>query len=470
MIHSFIKRIAVFTLIAFFFTVCNIDYSLASEYKDGYLKSAKKYYDEGDQGSALAAIYTFFSTTSLKVDLKVDYCLAYFLQAKIYFESGYFDKMKTSLYNLYGIDPNFTIPPGEYTEFKEEAQKIQDEVLNRLVENKSEPSGVILVKGVQKAKKKKFPILAVLIGVAVVVTMIILVLKKSKKYTLTTIIGEGVEGTPAAGTATYKNGSTINYSYLLKSGYSMLVVKIDGNGVDASGTIKMDQNHTLTASAAKTYVLTVVKGVGVEGTPGSGTFPYNAGDTVNYSYTLQNGYTDLVVKIDGLDASASGTITMNGDHTFSVSAGKIFKLTVTKGTGVDGQPNSGTYDYKQGDITNYSYSFQPGYTDLLVTVDGNMVADSGDITMDRDHTLVASTKKTYTLTVTRGTGVEGTPLTGIYTYKEGDTVVYNYNLMANFKNLVVTIDGKSTPAPSGQSNGVIMMNKDHTLSATAAPL
>lgn len=470
MTHIFINRIAVCTLIIFAFMVCHIDYSLAAEYRDGYLKSAKKFYDEGDQGAALDAIDKFFSTNNSRETLKEEFCFAYFLQAKIYFESGYIDKMKTSLFNLYGIDHNFKMPSDEYMEFKNEAKKIQDEMLKQLNKKKAEISGIILVKGEKKAGKKRFLVLTLVIGVALLAVMAIFILKKSKKYTLTATVGEGVDGTPASGTTSYKSGAAVSYNYKLRSGYSELVVKLDGNDVAASGTIKMDKAHTLTATASKTYALTVVKGTGVDGTPDSGTFPYNAGDTVNYSYTLQNGYTDLVVKIDGLDASASGTITMNGDHTLSVSAGKIVKLTVSKGTGVEGTPNSGTHNYKQGDTVNYNYSLQTGYTELLVKLDDNELNSSGAFTMDRDHTLVASAKKTYTLTVTRGTGVEGTPLSGIYTYKEGDTVVYNYNLMANFKNLVVTIDGKSTSALSGQSTGSITMDKDHTLSSSAAPL
>lgn len=239
-------------------------------------------------------------------------------------------------------------------------------------------------------RKKKFPWLLAIGGVVVVTFAVILLLSKKPKRTLTVSVGEGVDGAPASGTTTYKNGATVSYNYTLKSGYSGLVVKCDGFDVSASGTIKMDKNHTLTASASKTYTLTVIRGVGVNGTPDSGTYSYNDGDTVNYGYSLQNGYTGLVVKLDGLDALAAGSIIMTRDHTLTVESAKLYTLTVTKGTGVIGLPETGTYSYKDGDTLNYNYGVQEGYANLLVTLDGSPAPGSGFITMANNHTLTAS--------------------------------------------------------------------------------
>lgn len=68
----------------------------------------------------------------------------------------------------------------------------------------------------------------------------------------------------------------------------------------------------------------------------------------------------------------------------------------------------------------------------------------------------------YTLTVTLGIGVTGTPAAGITTHEENDTVIYNYAAQAGYGNLTVTLDG----APVA-SNGVVTMNTNHTLSVTA---
>jgi len=334
-------------------------------------------------------------------------------------------------------------------------------ILNGLIE-KFTNKGTRNVISKSGSKKKKFPWLLVAGGVVAVGVIAFLLLKKKTNRTLTVTVGEGVDGNPANGIHTYKQGSNAGYSYTLKNGYSSLSVKLDGADVATSGTITMDKDHILTITAAKTYTLTATKGIGVDGTPTSGTISYNSGDTVNYSYSLQAGYQDLVVKIDGLDASASGTITMNANHTLSASAGKTYTLTVTKGTGVIGLPDTGTFSYKESTEVNYSYSLQTGYTDLVVILDGIQINPSGIITMDRDHTLSVTSGKTYTLTVSKGTGVDGTPASGTFTYLDGNSVSYNYSLQDGYKNLTITIDGVTAPA-----SGSITMNGDHTVVASA---
>ncbi len=72
---------------------------------------------------------------------------------------------------------------------------------------------------------------------------------------------------------------------------------------------------------------------------------------------------------------------------------ETYTLTVTRGEGVDGTPASGTTTYDKGSTVSYSYSLQSGYDDLSVLLDGNPVSPSGAISMDRDHTLNASTNK-----------------------------------------------------------------------------
>jgi hypothetical protein len=105
----------------------------------------------------------------------------------------------------------------------------------------------------------------------------------------------------------------------LQSGYSDLSVTLDGAAVAASGTVTMNANHTLAASASKTYVLTVNRGEHVTGTPASGTYNYVSGANVNYSYAPASGYSGLEVKIDNVAAAASGTIAMNTNHTLAAN-------------------------------------------------------------------------------------------------------------------------------------------------------
>lgn len=163
-------------------------------------------------------------------------------------------------------------------------------------------------------KGKKFPWLIVAAVVVVGGAALYFLVLKKKDYTLTVTVGEGVSGTPVAGTSTNKKGTTVAYSYSLQGGYSDLSVTLDGAAVAASGTVTMNANHTLAASAIKTYVLTVSRGEHVDGTPASGTYSYASGTTVNYSYAAASGYANLKVKIDNVAASNSGAILMNANH------------------------------------------------------------------------------------------------------------------------------------------------------------
>ncbi len=67
-------------------------------------------------------------------------------------------------------------------------------------------------------------------------------------------------------------------------------------------------------------MLTVSRGQGVEGTPGTGSTSYYYGEVVPYSYRLQPGYKEPVVNIDGQGAPMAGHIVMDANHELVVSA------------------------------------------------------------------------------------------------------------------------------------------------------
>ena len=70
-------------------------------------------------------------------------------------------------------------------------------------------------------------------------------------YTLTVEVGEWVEGIPLTGVYTYKKGDGVNYNYSLRSGYNNLEILLDGNLVSSSGSILMDSDRTLKATASE---------------------------------------------------------------------------------------------------------------------------------------------------------------------------------------------------------------------------
>ncbi len=68
------------------------------------------------------------------------------------------------------------------------------------------------------------------------------------------------------------------------------------------------------------YTLTVTVGNGVGGAPAPGTYTYSENAVVNYSYSLEDGYKNLQVTLDGGNVNPSGNITMTSNHTLNANA------------------------------------------------------------------------------------------------------------------------------------------------------
>jgi hypothetical protein len=82
--------------------------------------------------------------------------------------------------------------------------------------------------------------------------------------------------------------------------------------------------------------LTVSVGEGVQGSPTSGTYTYDEGDSIHYNYYARSGYFNLRVQLNGDTVSPSGLITMDRNHTLSASAQQNGKIGVTSSpTGAD---------------------------------------------------------------------------------------------------------------------------------------
>ncbi len=144
------------------------------------------------------------------------------------------------------------------------------------------------------------------------------------------------------------------------------------------------------------YILTVEKGEGVLGTPASGRIFYDANEVVPYSYSQQEGYTNLQVELDGVAVPASGKITMTSNHKLEAAAQPPpdkHQLTVTKGQGAAGTPDSGTSWYNENETVDYNYNLLQGYTNLEVRLDGADVSPAGTITMDKNRTLEATSNR-----------------------------------------------------------------------------
>lgn len=146
------------------------------------------------------------------------------------------------------------------------------------------------------------------------------------------------------------------------------------------------------------YILTVTVNEGISGTPGTGIYTYTDVQDVDYSYSLQEGYTALTVLLDGQEVESSGTVTMDGDHYIIVNAGKgtgDYRFSVSIATGAVGTPEAGVYYHDAGEQVNYSYSLEDGYTNLRVTLDGVDIGSTGTITVSKEHVLYVFADKEF---------------------------------------------------------------------------
>ncbi|MCU0286635.1 MAG: hypothetical protein MUF15_09570, partial [Acidobacteria bacterium] len=354
----------------------------------------------GDYGESLNLFKVFIEKNRGNKALKNQLIEAYYYEAKIYFLGDLFGDMEEALKNLFKLNIKYSFSEENSADFLRRAYAIQ-----KVLEEEELARKQIEKERAAYKNKKKFPWVIVVGTVVAVGAAIFLLTKKPKENTLSVSIGDGVDGNPVSGNHSYRKSSTVSYNYTLKNGYINLVVKLDGADAAASGTIKMDRSHTLTANAAKNFTLTVTRGEGVNGSPDTGTFFYTDGQTVTYNYSLQNGYVDLMVTLDGLTVPAGGSILMNQSHILNISAGKTYTIEVTKGNGIIGIPDTGSYTYKDGYFVNYGYTLQSGYSNLVVLLDGVQVVPTGTIKMDKNHILITSANKTITFFVIKDCGV-----------------------------------------------------------------
>jgi hypothetical protein len=258
--------------------------------------------------------------------------------------------------------------------------------------------------------------------------------KKSQEaveYSLTVNVSNGVTGTPQAGTYPYNIDDRVDYSYTLDEGYKNLTVTLDDVEIDPGGTITIQGNHVLRAQASRgtgEYLFTVSTATGVGGTPEEGFYYYDAGDQVDYSYNLEDGYTNLRVVFDGETIETSGTVTVSQEHTLSVYAVKEY--------------------YIQG-----SWTLEEAYNDKsLFTVTVTFTGET------RTGTVVDSDGGVGTYTVD-GNSVEFTLVFPEVTYEYSGTFIDEENMGG---------DAKRYTSPGSYSSGTWVAVKD-TVSSLSLP-
>jgi hypothetical protein len=158
----------------------------------------------------------------------------------------------------------------------------------------------------------------------------------ASSYTLTVTLGEGVSGTPAAGSHSYAENDTVSYSYSAQAGYGNLAVTLDGTPLANSGSITITGNHILNATADidirgkwtgtffepggdDAYLEVTFSGGILSGTT-SGQFDFKAA-TGNGEFNVSGNQVEFILRYsDDSSLSCTATITdvnnMNGNWEF----------------------------------------------------------------------------------------------------------------------------------------------------------
>jgi len=121
----------------------------------------------------------------------------------------------------------------------------------------------------------------------------------------------------------------------------------------------------------------------------------------HYSFSSSvEGQPHINLELQNSDSAVISTARLN----ITVTAPPEFELTVTLGQGVSGNPTSGGL-YDPDTLIAYNYSAQTCYGNIQVTLDGNPIPASGNITMDDNHDLqVSADLSTYTVNVSSSAG------------------------------------------------------------------
>jgi len=325
-----ISKFLIFSFLLFI--LVNPQYPASGNEKSGLnlIRNAEKLYLNH---SFQKAIDTYNEALKL-VSKKKNLARLYLGLSKSYYALGFITTTKEILKKMVNLNIKQKF---QKDKFPREYLKLLESTTPDIIQNKPEikkeekttvhkSNKNVIEKIGEKKRKKKFPILLIAGGVVIIGILAAVLSKKkstNKKYTLNVSVGNGINGTPSAGSISYDEGASVNYEYSLQNGFNNLVVQLDGVNVDNSGTITMNRDHNLSVTASesddsKAY-LTVTVGEGVLGSPSTGVRSYDIGKTASYSYSLMDGYSDLEVRLDGNIVSNSGTITMHSDHTLTSS-------------------------------------------------------------------------------------------------------------------------------------------------------
>ena len=164
--------------------------------------------------------------------------------------------------------------------------------------------------------------------------------EEAAQYTLTVSVGEGVTGTPATGTYSHSENDVVYYSYSSQPKFGNLTVTLNSTGASTTGSITMNSNHTLTATAI----------IDVRGDKWTGLAQNDDEPGINYysEFTFSGGISSGTATgyIETLGSNLQGPWTFDGSE-LAISLGLGVDTLTMRGTFTDENHLSGTWEWDE---------------------------------------------------------------------------------------------------------------------------
>jgi hypothetical protein len=266
-------------------------------------------------------------------------------------------------------------------------------------------------------------------------------------------------------------GGNQTFTITPNSGYHVADVLVDGHSVGAVTSYtftNVSADHTISVTfAINTYTITASAGANGSISP-SGAVGVSHGANQTFTITPNSCYHVADVLVDG---SSVGPVTsytftnVTANHTISATFA-INPYTITATAGVNGSISpSGAVTVNCGSGQTFTITPNPGYTVQDVRVDGNSVGAVASYTFTNvtsNHTIEVTFIKTYTITVTAGTGGGITPGTTVVV--QGTNQTFSIIPGAGYRIGDVKVDGSSVGAVASYTFTNVI--SDHTIEAT----
>ena len=289
-------------------------------------------------------------------------------------------------------------------------------------------------------------------------------------FTIDTTVTNGT--ITADQTVNYGGSRTITYS--ADPGYHLVSVTVDGTDVTTG-----NENSFTFSNVTADHTINVVYAIDtftIDTTVTNGTI--TADQTVNYggsrtiTYSADPGYHLVSVTVDGTDVTTGNENSftfsnVTADHTINV----VYAIdTFTIDTTVTGGTITADQTVNYGGSRTITYSADPGYHLVSVTVDGTDVTTGNENSftfsnVTADHTInVVYAIDTFTINTT----VTGGTITADQTVNYGGSSIITYSADTGYHLVSVTVDG--TDVTTGNENSFTFSNvtADHTINVVYA--